>query len=82
MLRIVHHHAFGDLDRQFFGGNLGLFQHGVDALVEMAAIELDGRDVDGNPLWPQPGIEPSAQLSACLLQRPGSELDDEAALFG
>ena len=74
--------ALGDLYLQPFGGEAGLGQDGGDPLHVVGGAHLPDRHVDGEPRDREAFCQPLLALLAGGAHHPGTELLDEAALFG
>ena len=73
---ILHKDAFGELEVEIARFQAGLREYRPDTFDKALTAELDGGNIDGNPLKRQSRVLPFARLPACFAQHPAADLDN------
>ena len=82
LVRIPHHHAFGDFELEDAGFGPGGLEDFRELGYELLLAELDGRKVDRDRHPRQAGILPGLGARADLAQRPQSDRNDQTRFLG
>jgi len=81
---VGHHDRLGDLQVQATRRKPCFAQHSCDLVSQAGFLELAAGEVDAHTdvTGSRPTILPGAQLATGLVQRPGSDRNDQPRLFG
>ena len=72
----------GELELELGRLKLDAFEEAADLVDEVAAPELQGRDVDGEPAGLERAASPAVEIAGCSLEQKSAELADQPAILG